>query len=284
MANNNGNGGNNDTVQQYVDRLKADLVKAEQDFTTASVEEQQQQSKLTKSKQWVALLKKMLDLIDQTNRLGLSYTGTLQRTRKQGEKVGGNAALGVEAIGLLICEIKKVTDCTEVLKNLLKQLTDRIDCKIPQKNPKESIMSVIGMLKEAVDDALNSVKDAVNALLKALQSEEDLWASLAGEKGLVYQLTGMSQHMLLGKKPDLEDCASCNPKKTPVFPMDDEACDFYTSTEKEYNKENAAIPVLQEKLDKATCRREIAQSHKDALAAAYAAAMAAKACDAGVKK
>lgn len=269
---------NKDSVQEYLDRLQKDCIEADQAFLTAKALEAAKRSALDKTKRWSDLLRDLLSTITETNRLGMIYLGTLERTRKQNEKVGRNARLAVDAIKILICEVKKVMDCTEVMKGLVKVLADRIDCKIPSKGA-NSIMAVLATLKTAVDEALASIKEALNNLLATYHLEEELWGDLAGEKGLLYQISGMYALMTDGKKPGLEDCASCNPKKTPIFPMDDEACDFYTKTKHQYEETLETLKDLQDAVDNATCKREFAQAKKVALDNAYAAALAAKACE-----
>lgn len=272
---------NKDTVQQYIDRLKKDTIEAAQDLSNALAQEADKRSSLEKKKRWSEVLKDVLGTITETNRLGLIYMGTLERTRKHNEKGGKNAGLCIDAVTILICEAKKVLDCSEVLKGKIKELSDRIDNKIVSKGA-NSIMANLLALKTATDDALAGIKDAINALLLTFHLEEELYGVLAGEKGLGYQLTGMYTLMTDGKKPGLEDCASCNPKKTPLFPMDDEACDFYTKTKHQYDEIIAKLKDLQTEVDAASCKREFAQAKKDSLDNAYAAALAAKACE--VKK
>jgi hypothetical protein len=267
----------NDSVQEYLDRLKQDLAVATAALLLAQAQENQKSSELTKKTQWSSLLKQVLDLLKKTNQLAMTYIRTVQRVRRQGEKIGENAELGIEAMEILICQIKKLTDCTEVLKSLIKTLLDRINCPITGKD--DGIYATMKALAAAVEDALTSVKDAVNALLNALKAQEELFVSISGDRGLVYQLNGLSEHMLLGKKPDLEDCVSCKPKQTPLFPMDDPDCDFFSQTEEQYEKVEKQITELREELEQATCKRETAQARKDALQKAYEAAKAAKACN-----
>jgi hypothetical protein len=266
-----------DSVQEYIDRLKQDHALATAALLLAEAQENQKKTELEKKQLWSNLLKKVLDLLKGTNQLAMEYIRTVQRVRRQAEKIGENAELGLEAMEILICQAKKLTDCTEVLKSLVKILLDRINCSI---TPKENgIMANLNALKTAVDEALTSVKNVVSSLLDALKAQEELWVSIAGDRGLVYQLNGLSEHMLQGKKPDLEDCVSCKPKQTPLFPMDDPDCDFYSQTEDQYEKVQEQIAQLQEELEEATCRRETAQAKKNALKTALDAAIAAKACN-----
>lgn len=265
-----------DSVQEYLDRLAQDLAVANAAFLLAQAQEAQKTRDLEKKTQWSNLLKQVLDLLKKTNQLAMTYIRTVQRVRRQGEKIGENAELGIEAMEILICQIRKLTDCTEVLKTLIKVLLDRINCNIP---PKENgILANLNALKEAVEEALTGIKDAVTALLNALKAQEELYISISGDRGLVYQLNGLSEHMLQGRKPDLEDCATCKPKQTPLFPMDDPDCDFYSQTEEQYEKVQKQIEDLRDELEEATCKRETAQAKKDALQKAYEAAKAAKAC------
>jgi hypothetical protein len=266
----------NDSVQEYLDRLKQDLAVATAALLLAQAQENQKSSELAKKTQWSTLLKQVLDLLKRTNQLGMTYIRTVQRVRRQGEKIGENAELSIEAMEILICQIKKLTDCTEVLKTMIKTLLDRINCTITGKD--DGIFATLKALRDAVDEALTGVKDAVTALLNALKAQEELWVSISGDRGLVYQLNGLSEHMLKGQKPDIEDCASCKPKQTPLFPMDDPDCDFYSQTEEQYEKVEKQIAELREELEEATCKRETAQARKDALQKAYDAAKAAKAC------
>lgn len=266
-----------DSVQEYIDRLKQDLAAATAALAQAEALEIQKKLDLDKKTTWSTLLKRVLDLLKATNQLGMEYIRTVQRVRKQAEKIGENAELGIEAMEILICQAKKLTDCTEVLKSLVKILLDRINCSI---TPKENgIMANLNALKTAVDDALISVTNVVTTLLDALKAQEELWVSISGDRGLVYQLNGLSEHMLQGKKPDLEDCVSCKPKQTPLFPMDDPDCDFYSQTEEQYEKVQEQIAELQEEVEEATCKRETAQAKKNALKTAHDAAIAAKACN-----
>lgn len=269
---------NKDTVQKYIDDLKKDTIKADQDLNNAKAQEADKKSALEKKTRWADVLRTLLGTITETNRLGLIYMGSLERTRKHNEKAGHNARLAIDAIKILICEAKKVLDCSEVLKGLIKVLSDRIDNKIPSTST-NSIMASLLALKNATDDALTGIKDALTALLLTFHKEEELYGILAGEQGLGYQLSGMYSVMTCGKKPGLDDCASCNPKKTPIFPMDDEACDFYTKTKHQYEDAVDSLKDLQKELDAASCKREFAQARKDALTTAYNAALAAKACD-----
>lgn len=273
---------NKDSVQQYIDRLLQDCIEADLAFNSAKAQELSKKSALDKTKRWSDILRDVLNTVTETNRLGMIYLGTLERARKQNEKVGKNARLAVNAIKILICEVKKVMDCTEVMKGLVKVLSDRIDCKIPSKGA-NSIMAVLANLKTAVDDALASIKEALNALLATYHLEEELWGDLAGEKGLLFQIGGMYTLVTEGKKPDIDSCGHCNPKKTPIFPMDDPACDFYTKTKHQYEETLEKLKDLQDALDNATCKREFAQAKKVALDNAYAAALAAKACDTKTK-
>ncbi|SFD73664.1 hypothetical protein SAMN05518672_1035 [Chitinophaga sp. CF118] len=274
---------NNDTVQQYIDRLRRDTIEAAQFLTSVQAQEADKRSALEKKKRWSDVLQDVLGTITETNRLGLIYMGTLERTRKHNEKSGRNARLCIDAIKILICEAKKVLDCSEVLKGLIKVLSDRIDDKIPSKGT-NSILANLLALKTATDDALVSIKNAINALLVTFHLEEELHGGLAGEKGLLYQLIGMYVLMTDGKKPGLDECASCNPKKTPIFPMDDPACDFYTRTKEQYDETVIQLKQLQREVDLAACKREFAKARKDSLDSAYAAALAAKACDTASKK
>jgi hypothetical protein len=266
----------NDSVQEYLDRLKQDLAVATAALLLAQAQENQKSSELSKKTQWSTLLKQVLDLLKRTNQLGMTYIRTTQRVRRQAEKIGENAELGIEAMEILICQAKKLTDCTEVLKTMIKTLIDRINCPITGKD--DGIFATLKALRDAVEEALTGVKDAVVALLNALKAQEELWVSISGDRGLVYQLNGLSEHMLKGQKPDIEDCASCKPKQTPLFPMDDPDCDFYSQTEEQHEKVEKQIAQLREELEEATCKRETAQARKDALQKAYDAAKAAKAC------
>ncbi|MCW3464564.1 hypothetical protein [Chitinophaga nivalis] len=269
---------NKDTVQQYIDRLLQEYTEAARELTNAKAEELKKQGELDKNKKWAGVLSNMFSLISETNRLGVIYMGTLERTRKQNEKLGHNASLSVDAIKILLCETRKVLDCTEVFKGLIKTLSDRIDCKIPSKGT-NSIMAVLAALKTAVEEALTAVKEVVNALLAVYHLEEELLEQIAGERGLLYQVTGMYILLTDGVKPDLEACASCHPRKKPIFPMDANTCDFYTHTKEEYERVIALLKEIQRELDLASCRREFAQAKNDALKNAYDAAIAAKSCD-----
>jgi hypothetical protein len=269
---------NKDTVQQYLDRLKKDVTEADQELVNALAQEAFKKSALEKKGRWADVLKDLLATITETNRLGMIYLGTLERTRKYNEKSGANARLCIDAIKILVCEAKKLLDCTEVLKGQIKVLTDRIDNKIPDKGA-NSIMANLNALRTAAEDALTAIKDAIKALLATYHEEEDLWGLLAGEKGLLFQVVGSYKLMTDGKKPDLEDCASCNPQKTPLFPMDDEDCDFYTKTKHQYESTLDELKDLQKEVEVVSCKREFAQARKTALDKAYAAALAAKSCE-----
>lgn len=271
---------NKDSVQQYIDRLQADYIEAEQELTNAKAVEAHKKSALEKKKRWAGVLEGVLAGITETNRLGVIYMGTLERTTRYNAKSGLNARLCIDAIKILICEAKKLLDCTEVLKWKIKVLSDRIDNKIPS-NTTNSIMANLLALKAATDDALTAIKNAINGLLLTFHQEEELFDILAGEKGLTYQLVSMYGLMRDGRKPDLEDCASCHPRKTPIFPMDDPACDFYTKTKNQYDDTIHHLKDLQTEVDLASCKREFAQAKKDSLFSAYSAAIAAKACDTG---
>jgi hypothetical protein len=266
----------NDSVQEYLDRLFKDLTAAKADLLLADAQKAQKEAELNKKTQWFELLTTVLNLLKSTNRLGMRYIRTVKRTRKQAEKIGENAELGIEAMEILICQIKKLTDCTEVLKSMVKVILDRINCNIPEKP--NGIFATLKELQVAVEDALTSVKAAVTALLDALKAQEDLYISISGERGLVYQLEGLYAHMLEGKKPDLEDCVSCKPKQTPLFPMDDPDCDFYSQTSQQYEKVEEQIADLQDELEEVMCKQENAAAKRDALQKAYDAAIAAKAC------
>jgi hypothetical protein len=270
---------NKDSVQQYLDRLRKDVIAADQELTNAAAQEAYKRSALDKKKRWSDVLKDLLATITETNRLGMIYLGTLERTRKYNEKSGKNARLCIDAIKILICEAKKLLDCSEVLKGQIKVLTDRIDNKIPAKGPNSIVANLTG-LKTATDDAVTAIKDAIKALLATYHEEEDLWGLLAGEKGMLYQVVGSYKLMTDGKKPDLEDCASCHPQKTPLFPMDDESCDFYTKTKRQYEETIEELKDLQKDVEVVSCKREFAQARKNALDKALAAAIAAKACEA----
>jgi hypothetical protein len=274
---------NNDTVQQYIDRLQKDYVEADQELTNAKAQEAHKKSALDKKRRWSGVLEGLLGTITETNRLGVIYMGTLDRTARYNAKSGKNARLCIDAIKILICEAKKVLDCSEVLKGKIKILSDRIDNKITSTGT-NSIMANLLALKTATDNALTGIKDAIKALLITFHQEEELWDILAGEKGLTYQLVGMYGIMRDGRKPDLEDCASCYPRKTPIFPMDDPACDFYTKTKQQYEDTVYRLKELQIEVDAASCKREFAQARKDSLFNAYAAAVAAKACETSAKK
>ncbi|TWV98680.1 hypothetical protein [Chitinophaga pinensis] len=269
---------NKDTIQQYLDRLKNDCVEADQELNNAKAQEAFKKSALDKKRRWSDVLKDILTTITETNRLGMIYLGTLERTRKYNKKTGKNAHLCIDAIKILICEAKQLLDCSEVLKGQVKVLTDRIDNKIPSKGA-NSIIANLTALKTAEDDALNAIRDAINALLVTYRQEEELWGLLAGEKGLLFQVEGSYKLVTDGKKPDLEDCASCHPQKTPLFPMDDEACDFYTKTKHQYGSTLDELKDLQKDVEVVSCKREFAQARKDALDKAYAAALAAKSCE-----
>ncbi|MBW8682923.1 hypothetical protein [Chitinophaga rhizophila] len=269
---------NYDTVQQYLDRLRKDCIEADQELNNAKAQEAFKKSALDKKKRWSEVLKDILSTITETNRLGLIYLGTLERTRKYNEKAGKNARLCIDAIRILICEAKQLLDCAEVLRAQIKVLTDRIDNKIPSKGA-NSILANLTALKSAGEESVTAIRDAINALLVTCRHEEELWGLLAGEKGLVYQVTGAYTLVTEGKKPDLEDCASCHPQKTPLFPMDDEACDFYTKTKHQYDSTLDELKELQKDVEVVSCKREFAQARKDALDKAYAAALAAKSCE-----
>jgi len=269
---------NKDTVQQYLDRLRKDVIEADQELTNAKAQEAFKKSALDKKRRWSDVLKGILDTITETNRLGLIYLGTLERTRKYNEKSGKNARLCIDAIKILICEAKELLDCSEVLKGKVKELSDRIDNKIPSKGT-NSIIANLTALKTAVDDALVAIKDAITALLVTYRQEEELWGLLAGEKGLLFQVGGAYTLVTEGKKPDIEDCASCHPQKTPLFPMDDPQCDFYTKTKHQYESSLDELKDLQKDVEIVSCKREFAEARKTALDKAYAAALAAKACE-----
>jgi hypothetical protein len=266
-----------DSVQEYLDRLSQDLAVAKAELLLADAQKNQKESELAKKRQWFELLTSVLALLKTTNRLGMDYIRTVKRARKQAEKIGENAELGIEAMEILICQIKKLTDCTEVLKSMVKIIIERINCNIPEKPG--GILATLRELQAAVEEALTGIKDAVTALLNALKAQEDLYISISGERGLVYQLNGLYEHMLQGKKQDLEDCVSCKPKQTPLFPMDDPDCDFYSQTSQQYEKVEDQIADLSEELEQATCKQEIAKTRKEALEKAYNAALAAKACN-----
>lgn len=267
----------NDSVQEYLDRLSRDLASATAAYDQAKAVEDQKTVELEKKSQWSLLLKQVLDLLKKTNGLAMTYIRTVKRVRRQSEKIGENAELGIEAMEILICQIKGLTDCTEVLKTIIKVLLDRITCTITGKE--NGIMANLNDLKNAVEDALTDIKTAVTALLNALKAQEELWVSISGDRGLVYELNGLAEHMLQGKKPDLEDCVSCKPKQTPLFPMDDPDCDFYSQTLEQYQKVEKQIAQLQEEKEEATCKRETAETKKNALNTALIAAKAAKACN-----
>jgi hypothetical protein len=269
---------NYDTVQQYLDRLKKDVTEADQELNNAKAQEAFKKSALEKKKRWSDALKDILSTITETNRLGMIYLGTLERTRKYNEKSGKNARLCIDAIKILICEAKELLDCSEVLRGHIKVLSDRIDNKIPPKGP-NSIMANLTALKTAVEEGLIAIRVAIDALLVTYRQEEELWGLLAGEKGLLFQVGGAYTLVTEGKKPDLEDCASCHPQKTPLFPMDDEACDFYTKTKHQYDSALDDLKDLQKDVEVVSCKREFAEARKTALDKAYAAALAAKACD-----
>lgn len=269
---------NKDTVQQYLDRLKKDCIEADQELNNAKAQEAFKKIALEKKKRWSDVLKDILATITETNRLGMIYLGTLERTRKYNKKTGKNAHLCIDAIKILICEAKELLDCSEVLKGQIKVLTDRIDNKIPSKGT-NSIIANLTALKTAEDDAVTAIKDAIKALLITYRQEEELWGLLAGDKGLLYQVEGSYTLVTDGKKPDLEDCASCHPQKTPLFPMDDETCDFYTKTKHQYESTLDELKDLQKDVEVVSCKREFAQARKDALDKAYAAALAAKSCE-----
>jgi hypothetical protein len=271
---------NKDNVQQYIDRLQKDYIEADQQLTSAVAQEAHKRSALEKKKRWAGVLEGVLGTITETNRLGVVYMGTLERTTRYNAKSGINARLCIDAIKILICEAKKVLDCSEVLKAKIKVLSDRIDNKIPS-NSTNSIMANLLALKTATDDALTAIKNAINGLLLTFHKEEELFDILAGEKGLTYQLVGMYGLMKDGRKSDLEDCASCHPRKTPIFPMDDPSCDFYTKTKHQYDDTIIKLKELQTEVDLAACKREFAQARKDSLQSAYNAAITAKAYDAG---
>lgn len=269
---------NKDTVQKYLDRLQKDVIAADQELANAAAQEACKRSAYEKKKRWADVLKDLLGTITETNRLGMIYLGTLERTRKYNEKVGKNASLCIDAIKILICEAKKLLDCSEVLKGKIRELTDRIDNKIPSKGP-NSIIGNLSSLKTASDDAVAAIRDAIKALLATYHEEEDLLGLLAGEKGLLYQVTGSYKLMTDGKKPGVEECASCNPQKTPLFPMDDESCDFYTKTKRQYEETLEELKALLKDIEVVSCKREFAQARKNALDKALAAALAAKSCE-----
>ncbi len=271
---------NSDSIQQYIDSLKADLETTNDVLSHAQKTEEQQLNLLDKTKSWSAFLQKTLGQLTQTDQLALAYTNVLGRTVKQASKVAGNSWIGLKALKILICQIKEVSDCTEMLRILTGQLKDRIN--IPAKDG--VIVTDITNLQKAVDDALAAIKIAIAALLTAYQLQEDIFKSIDGnnddDRGMVKQLTWMQMQVLYGFNADpyLNDhCANCK-KESPLFPMENNR-KFYQDVKRLHDAVAKEIVTLSKTAITDTCEREIKQAKRDALQAALTAAEAAKSCD-----
>jgi hypothetical protein len=275
-------------IQQYIERLKRELKHAEQRWENLKQYENQATKSYQYKSDFSGFLGVLLDLLSATSALGVGYIHTLSRASALSEKAGMNARRGVWSMRIMIGEARKNMDCMEVLTKLIKDLGDRINCKIPVKDEAKSVMTIIRQLKEEAEKAIVTIRDMVLALLKTLQLQEDLRMRLVGKRGLVYHLNAMRRLAEYGNKndpgdtddpEDMADCSSCKPKTIPIFPMDDPRCDFYTKLHNEYKGESGQLPGLKDTMDTAIAKRERAEAKKDSLSAALKAAQEAKCCD-----
>jgi hypothetical protein len=274
---------NCNAAQDYIDKLKASLATATDDFQLAVKVEEQQLNLLGKKNSWLAFLQKISGQLEDTDQLAVTYAGVLERSVKQGTKVAGNAYMGIKATNILICQLKQVADCAEVLKILAGQLKDRIT--IPAKDG--VVMTDIAALQKASEEAVAAIKAAIIATLTVYQAEEDLYKSLDGgdtqDKGIVKHLTWMREQVLFGYNPDVElNCTdndgNCTKHSTPLFPVA-AGNTFYKELKKKLETLPGEIETLATKATKDTCERETKQARQDALKAALSAAEAAKSCE-----
>ncbi|RAJ06507.1 hypothetical protein LX64_01634 [Chitinophaga skermanii] len=274
---------NNDTVQQYIDRLTEDATKAEQAWSLAKAVEEQKVNKLTQVNRLCSVFSDLLNTISETNKLGMVYLGTLQRTGKQTDKVGENAKHSLAAIRILICESKGLLDCLEVLAGEVKKLSDRIGGQVVAKG-NNSIMGSLNSLKTSIDEAITASKEAVNALLDTFHSEKELRIHLAGPAGLGTQVKHLKNLLLYANKNgkctnknEAVACSACKPRDKDIFPMDDSQNDFYSDIFQKYTTESNSLKTLQQDIEVAAGDRAMAEAKKEALKKALEAALAAKA-------
>ena len=276
-------------VQQYIDELKHKLREAEKDYTQKTDRESKLRDGVQKKKDYSGALKGLLDQMLSTSDLGIAHIKLLRRARKQAEKVGRNAGLGISAIEIMICETEKTINCTEQLFIYIRQLTDRIEhCKVAVTDEKKSVTGVAKQLRIEIEKAIVNTVELLKALYKALELQEEVSVVISAKRGLAYELNAQKFHMKYGTRndpsdtddpEDLAECASCTKRDKPIFPMNDPQCDVYTRLHNAYEAEKTALAKLQEALESATGEREKAQAKKEALDAALKAALAAKSCE-----
>ena len=273
---------NCDSVQEYIDSLKADLAKANDDFLLAQKTEQWQLNLLNTKKSWFGFLQKIFNQLTTTDQLATVYIGLLGRSVKQASKVARNSFYGIKGLQILLCQLKQVSDCVEMLRIIIDQLKERIS--IPTKDA--VIFTGITNLQKAAEESLAAIKTAITALLNTYQVQEELFKSIDGDdpkdRGIVSQLSWMQMQVLYGYNANPEaDCkdedGNCT-KQGLLFPMKN-GSKFYQKIKSSLENLPDEIIELTKNAINDTCEREIKQAKKDALQNALTAAEAAKSCD-----
>lgn len=276
-------------VQQYIDQLRVKLKEAEKVNTQRSDRESKLRDGVQKKRDYTGALRGLLDQLISTSDLAIAHIKVLRRAKKQAEKVGKTAKLGISALEILICETEKTMNCVEQLAIYIRQLVDRIDrCKPPVVDDKKSLTAIAKQLKVEIEKGVANSVELINVLYKTLQSQEEVSEKIATKRGLIYEFQAQKFHMKYGTRNDpadtddpeeTADCAACTKRDKPIFPMNDPQCDVYTRLNNTYEAEKTALEKLNNELESATDDRERAQAKKEAIQSALDAAIKAKACE-----
>ena len=276
-------------TQKYIDRLREESEAATQEWSKSVQIETKAKTEYDKKSALKGFLDDLLKMLNDTSKVGVVYSEVLLKIEKHVRKIGDNAGRGICALKWLIKEAHQITDCSEALAKLIKDLSDSIDCTIAGKDQKDSIMSIIEQLKKESEKNTLDLKLLIVSFLTTLQHQEYLEQSLVGEpswgnRGLEYQFRAMNNQLLYGNRygsgaHESSHCASCTPRDKKIFPMDDGNCDFYERLKKAQANEEEELKKIKITRDEAIAKRERDEAKKLSIDAALAAALAAKACE-----
>ncbi|MFZ2899288.1 MAG: hypothetical protein WA004_11735 [Saprospiraceae bacterium] len=197
--------------QEYIDGLKEDLDKAKNCLDEAMAEATKAKAEYQNSEAWKIFLEHFFNRISQTLDIARNVIIALEGAHGQAEIICTNIKCTVEALQILVGEVKETSECVEELKQLLKELIEKIDCiNDPVLDPNVSILKCIMELKAAVDTAMDATLNSISASLHAVKllnkllwmiCEEDLGGSPI-QGGLIHNLEGLIKLVQCGELPD----------------------------------------------------------------------------------
>lgn len=156
--------------QHYIDRLKADLEEAKRCLDEAGAQAARAKAEYLDAEGWRNLLDAYYNRLEKTLAIAADVITLLNNTKNQASTVCSNIKCTVQALQLLTVDVKATSEATESLKQLIKNLLDRVDeLNGPVLDPNTSILKCIMELKKAVDEALSANLNAIAAALEVLR-------------------------------------------------------------------------------------------------------------------